>query len=102
MQSNEFYVYIMTNKHHGTLYVGFTDDIYRRAQEHKNKVYPKSFTARYNLDKLVFYRSFQTADEAFDFERKIKRWERKFKIELIEKTNNDWRDLFSDFVDESI
>jgi len=100
MRSDEFYVYIMTNKYHGTLYTGFTDDIFRRAKEHKEKVYSKSFTARYNLDKLVFYTSFQTADEAYDYEKKLKRWKRKFKIELIEETNKDWRDLFDDFIEE--
>lgn len=101
MKSTEFYVYIMTNKDHGTLYVGFTDDIYRRAKEHKDKVYPHSFTARYNLDKLVFYTTFQTADEAYEYEKRIKRWKRQYKFDLIEESNKNWRDLFNDFIEEN-
>ena len=101
MKSDEFYVYIMTNKPHGTLYVGFTDDIYRRAKEHKDKVYPQSITARYNLDKLVYYESFQVAEEALAHERRVKRWRREFKINVIEEMNKDWRDLFEDFIEEN-
>jgi len=97
MENREYFVYIMTNKKEGTLYVGFTNDVYRRAKEHKDKMIPGCFTARYNLDKLVFYTTFQSAEEAMVFEKRIKRWKRSFKAALIEQMNPEWNDLFNDF-----
>jgi putative endonuclease len=91
-----YYVYILTNKPNGVLYTGMTNDIARRYLEHKNKVV-KGFTAKYNLDKIVFIQEFDTHQEAFQEERRIKRWRRQWKIELIEKKNPQWKDLGVDW-----
>jgi putative endonuclease len=84
----------MTNTHHTVLYCGATDDLYRRVQEHKNKIYSNSFTSRYNIDKLVYFESFSNMADAFAREKQIKAGSRKKKIALIESVNNEWKDLF--------
>jgi len=86
--------YIMTNKHHTTLYTGVTADLFSRIVEHKEKSYPKSFTARYNLSKLVFYESFSSIEEAIDREKQIKGGSRQKKIDLINHMNPEWTDLW--------
>ena len=83
----------MFNKKNGTLYTGVTRDIVRRVYEHKNKVYPDSFTARYNCDKLGYCEEFQYVNNAIDREKHIKSQSRKYKISLIESVNPDWQDL---------
>jgi len=87
-----FFVYIMTNKPNGTLYVGYTDDLGRRVYEHRNKVQP-GFTARYGLDRLVYFEAFETRDQAKRREARIKHWLRAWKVAAIEKMNPQWRDL---------
>ncbi len=87
-------VYIMTNKHHTTLYTGVTADLFSRIVEHKEKSDPKSFTARYNLNKLVFYESFSSIEEAIDREKQIKGGSRQKKIDLINHMNPEWTDLW--------
>ena len=87
-----FYVYIITNKSHGTLYIGQTDNLAKRIFEHKEK-HRSGFASRYNLTRLVWYEAFPTRTEAFTRERRIKNWKRAWKIELIEKTNPSWTDL---------
>ena len=85
--------YITTNKNNTTLYTGSAEDVTSRMIEHKEKYYPRSFTARYNLDKLVFYRNFSPIEEAREYERYIKGKTRQWKVDLINSTNPDWRDL---------
>ena len=87
-------VYIMTNIHHTTLYVGVTSNLHGRVLEHKENYYPRSFTARYNLHKLVYYESFSSIEEAIDREKQIKGGSRKRKIELINLINPEWKDLY--------
>jgi putative endonuclease len=87
-------VYIMTNKHHTTLYVGVTADLVTRVMEHRENAYSKSFTARYNLHKLVYYESFAHIEEAIDREKQIKAGSRQKKIDLINSINPQWKDLF--------
>lgn len=89
----------MFNKRNGTLYVGVTNDIVRRAQEHKNKIFPDSFTAKYNCDKLGYYEDWEYVNDAIEREKKLKSGSRKKKIALIESINPDWQDLstFSEF-----
>lgn len=94
---NQYYVYILTNKKNGTLYIGFTDNIQKRIQEHKCKKY-KSFSARYNLDKLVYYETMESSETAQHREAQLKKWNRNWKIELIEKYNPDWKDLSDNFI----
>ncbi|MGC1206019.1 MAG: GIY-YIG nuclease family protein [Flavobacteriaceae bacterium] len=88
-----WYVYIMTNKPNGVLYIGVTDNIDERAKEHKLKVYPKSFTAKYNCDKLIYFEECDNGDKATLREKQLKKWKRDWKIELIEDMNNNWSDL---------
>ena len=83
----------MANKPNGVLYIGVTDNIEERVKEHKLKVYPKSFTAKYNCDKLVYFEAFKKGDEAGKREGQFKKWKRDWKIELIEDMNPSWSDL---------
>jgi len=91
-----FYIYILTNKKDGTLYIGLTNELERRILEHKSKAVP-GFTARYNLDKLIYIEEFETYPEAFERERRLKRWKRQWKIELIESMNPLWKDISEDW-----
>jgi Predicted endonuclease containing a URI domain len=93
----QFYVYIVTNHKHGTLYVGMTSNIAKRAWEHKEKVVD-GFTKRYDLKRLVYAESHATAEGAIHREKRLKNWKRQWKIELIEGQNPDWRDLYDDLV----
>lgn len=86
-------VYIMTNKNNSVLYVGVTSDLRVRVWEHKNKVHPNSFTAKYNCNKLVYYNSFSSIEEAIAEEKRLKGGGRKQKIDLINSINPEWKDL---------
>ncbi|MDL2296283.1 GIY-YIG nuclease family protein [Lachnospiraceae bacterium OttesenSCG-928-E19] len=83
----------MANKRNGTLYVGVTNDLIKRTYEHKNKIYPDSFTSKYNCDKLVYYEKYKYINDAIDREKQIKSGSRTKKITLIESLNPDWIDL---------
>ncbi|MBV6639619.1 MAG: GIY-YIG nuclease family protein [Cyclobacteriaceae bacterium] len=86
-------IYIMTNRSNTTLYVGVTSDLIGRIYDHQTKEYPRSFTARYNLTKLVYYESFHSIEEAIAREKQLKAGNRRRKIDLIEKLNPSWKDL---------
>jgi putative endonuclease len=86
-------VYILTNHHHTVFYVGVTSEIIYRYIEHRDKLYPKSFTAKYNLCKLVYYENLASIEEAIEREKYIKGKGRKFKVQLIESMNPEWKDL---------
>jgi putative endonuclease len=83
----------MTNKPNGVLYIGVTDNIEERVKEHKLKIYPKSFSARYNCDKLVYFEEFINDNDALIRERQFKKWKRDWKVDLIEEMNPSWMDL---------
>ena len=87
-----FYVYILANKRNGTIYIGMTNELERRIAEHKQKMV-KGFTSKYGIDKLVYYEEYDNYNEAFIRERRLKKWNRIWKIELIEKLNPNWDDL---------
>jgi putative endonuclease len=87
-----FWCYIMSNKSR-RLYVGFADDLASRVIEHKEKLYPWSFTARYNFDILVFYEEYSRPAAAKMREKEIKGWRREKKLKLILAENPDWADL---------
>lgn len=91
------YVYIMTNRKYGTLYIGVTSDLVKRVWQHKNKIY-KGFTARYNLDMLVYYEIFADEEHAITREKRMKRLRRMDKIGLIEKMNPTWEDLYKSII----
>ena len=86
------YVYILTNKKYGTLYIGVTNNIERRIVEHKSGLIP-GFTQKYNLKKLVWLEEHQRVADAIYREKQLKNWHRAWKIALIEETNPEWRDL---------
>ncbi len=83
----------MTNKPNGVLYIGITNDIDERVKEHKLKVYPKAFTAKYNCDKLIYFEEFENIKDAEIRERQFKKWKRNWKVVLIEEMNPTWADL---------
>ena len=89
---NETYVYILASLSR-TLYIGMTTDLIFRVSEHKQKRYPRSFTAKYNVNRLVYFEVFGDPDEAARRERQLKGWRRARKIALIESTNPKWHDL---------
>ncbi|MBN7817994.1 GIY-YIG nuclease family protein [Algoriphagus pacificus] len=89
-------VYIMSNARNTVLYTGVTNDLIRRVQEHKNRLNPNSFTFQYNLNKLVYYESFNSIEEAIDREKQIKGRSRKKKEELINSINPEWKDLWDE------
>jgi len=92
-------VYIMTNFKKTTLYVGVTSDLVSRVLEHKNKKYPNSFTARYNLTSLVYYEIYSTIEEAIKIEKYIKGKSRNWKEDLINQQNPKWKNLWHEVKD---
>ena len=83
----------MSNKLNGVLYIGVTDDLDNRIIEHKNKLYNKSFTSRYNCNKLVYFEKIKDGFEAIKREKQMKKWKRDWKIKLIEEMNTGCFDL---------
>lgn len=88
-----YYVYILSNKPRGTLYVGRTEDLVKRVWQHKQKLMD-GFIAKYNLDKLVYYEILDAPTAMVQRERLLKFWKREWKIVLIEKDNPEWVDLY--------
>ena len=89
------YVYILTNRKDGTLYIGVTSDLVKRVYEHKEG-FVAGFTKRYNLKKLVYYEVFDDIYNALQREKNLKHWVRAWKIALIEKQNPEWKDLYEE------
>ena len=88
-----YYVYIMASDKNGTLYIGVTNDIARRAFEHKTHHIP-GFTSKYNVCKLVYVEAFSNIEDAIHREKRLKEWKRDWKKELIESINPQWDDLY--------
>ena len=93
------FAYITTSKENTVLYTGSTSDLRVRINQHKIKEFPNSFTAKYNVDKLVYYEYFHFIEEAIEREKQIKSWKRVRKIKLINDFNPEWKDLFNDIED---
>lgn len=91
----QYYFYILASKKNGTVYIGVTGDLYRRICEHKNNII-EGFTKKYNVHILVYYELYSDIHSAIARETQVKRWKRQWKIELIEKGNLDWVDLFEE------
>jgi len=92
-----YYVYILTSKRNGTLYIGVTNNLVRRVWDHKESVIA-GFTKRYGIKLLVYYEEFQDIHEAIAREKILKKWNRSWKLRLIEKMNSDWKDLYEECV----
>jgi len=91
MLEKQYYVYILTNKSN-SLYLGITNDLHRRLYEHKNKLIP-GFTKKYNINRLIYYEVFDNPEIAIQREKEIKGWTRKKKLELIKKSNPNFKEL---------
>ena len=94
MGAGSFYVYILASRIGGTLYIGVTNDLVRRVAEHRLKSV-KGFTKKYEVDKLVYFEQFDDAENAIKREKQLKKYNRAWKIRLIEESNPDWDDLYS-------
>ncbi len=89
----QFYVYVLSNRRNGTLYTGVTSDLLKRVYEHKNDLID-GFSKRYGIHNLVWYEMHETAESAINREKQIKKWQRKWKLELIDRSNPLWVDLY--------
>jgi len=89
-----YYVYLLANKRHGTLYVGVTNDLIRRIYEHRTNA-AESFTKKYNVHHLVYFEHTENIESAILREKQLKKWRRDWKVRLIEESNPNWDDLFS-------
>jgi len=99
---NGGWVYIMTNHKMGTLYIGSTSDVYLRVAQHREKFFHNAFTAKYGLNKLVYLEFWNSLKDMVKRERQLKKWERNWKIKLIVQKNPEWKDLYQEFLDETI
>ncbi len=96
MQEKFYYVYILASERNGTLYIGVTDNLIKRSWQHKNES-DESFTNKYAVHKLVYYETTNDITSALSREKQLKKWNRKWKIELIEKDNPEWQDLAEEY-----
>ena len=93
MKKKDFYVYILSSKRNGTLYVGVTSDLVKRVYEHKNNLV-EGFTKKYSVHSLVWYETHDSAESAITREKQIKKSKRVWKLEMIEQSNPEWNDLY--------
>lgn len=91
--AHQSFVYILASGRNGTLYTGVTADLSRRVWQHRESL-RKGFTAKYGVTKLVWYQEFAEIDQAIVYEKRIKRWRRDWKLQLIEAENPQWLDLY--------
>jgi putative endonuclease len=98
MWEHAYWAYILASGRNGTLYVGVTNDLYRRVYEHREGLLP-GFTRRYGVKRLVYFEEYGDINEAILREKRIKRWHRKWKLELIEARNPQWKDLWLELAD---
>ena len=92
-EEKSYFVYILASKRNGTLYVGVTGDLIARVDQHKKKNVD-GFTKKYGVDKLVWFEETSEVESAIIKEKQLKKWNRRWKLELIEKSNPNWEDLF--------
>lgn len=88
-------VYVLASKRNGTLYIGITNDLVRRIYEHKNDMI-EGFTKKYRVHRLVYYEEFNNINDAITREKRMKKWKRRWKVELVESVNPKWRDLYEE------
>ena len=99
MRDHLYYVYILASRRNGTLYIGVSNDVLRRTWEHKNDLVA-GFTRKYGVHILVWYETYNDIAAAIAREKRMKRWNRDWKIALIEKTNSGWNDLYERLLGE--
>jgi putative endonuclease len=92
MNSKTYHVYILASQRNGTLYTGITSDLHRRMAQHRTKQGSK-FVTKYKVLKLVYAEAFSDPNEAIAQEKRVKKWQRKWKLEMIEKSNPNWDDI---------
>ena len=95
--TNQYYVYILASKRNGTLYIGMSNNLARRVWEHKHDVV-EGFTKKYGVHRLVWYETADSPQAAILREKQLKKWNRAWKLSLIEKMNPDWKDLYDEIV----
>jgi len=95
MWNKNYYIYIATNKNNTVLYTGVTNNLKRRIYEHRYKLV-EGFTSKYNINKLVYFEHYTNINDAIRREKCIKKWRRQWKIDIIEKLNPQWRDLYDE------
>jgi putative endonuclease len=94
---NQYYVYMLSSKPRGTLYIGVTSDLIKRIYQHRNKL-AEGFTSRYEVKRLVWFEVHQDAEAAISREKQLKKWNRVWKLRLVEKGNPEWRDLYDELL----
>jgi putative endonuclease len=92
-----FYVYILSSGKDGTLYIGVTNNLFRRIAEHKRGQF-EGFTKKYKVDQLVYFEETNDINTAIEYEKRLKAWKRDWKIKLIEENNPGWKDLYQEIV----
>lgn len=92
-----YFIYMLASKRNGTLYTGITNDLIRRVYEHKEGIV-QGFTRKYDVTRLVYYEETNDVTEAITREKRIKKWNRRWKIDLIEQHNPGWKDLYNDLI----
>jgi len=92
--AKQFFVYIMASRRNGTLYIGVTSNLVQRVWNHKQGL-AEGFTSKYSVKMLVYFEPHETAESAITREKQLKKWERAWKMRLIEESNPEWRDLYS-------
>lgn len=95
MDYKEYYIYILSSRKRGVLYIGVTSNLTHRVFHHKQRT-DKCFSKKYNVDNLVYFERFIDVTKAIKREKQLKNWKRQWKIDLIEKENPEWKDLFYD------
>ncbi|AUD79607.1 endonuclease [Kangiella profundi] len=93
----QFYVYVMASKKNGTLYIGITSNLVKRVWEHKNNAV-EGFTKKYEVHQLVYYEQHESSYSAIQREKRLKEWKRKWKLDLIEGMNPEWKDLYDEII----
>ncbi len=93
-----YYVYILSNATNKVVYTGVTNDLIRRVHQHKEHIDPDSFTAKYHVDRLVYYEEYGDVRDAIDREKQIKSWNRKRKNDIVSDFNPEWVDLFESII----
>jgi putative endonuclease len=96
----QYYVYILASKKNGTLYIGLTNNLLKRIYEHKNNII-EGFTKKYSVHNLVYYEKHNDINRTISREKQMKKWERQWKINLIQKSNPEWKDLYYDLVNQN-